>query len=119
MGALGIAMTSPTALKKRSVNIAGHCDLGDAGTGLLAGAEGYRGKDGSTSVAALIAEIDRARGEDPSAPNLSSAIRVFVLSEVKPAGALSCSSLLCRHSCARLGLAGRRRQGSSAGAAAP
>jgi predicted DNA-binding ribbon-helix-helix protein len=34
-----------------------------------------------TTVAGLIAAIDDARAGDPAAPNLSSAIRVFVLRE--------------------------------------
>lgn len=71
-------MTSPTTLKKRSVNIAGHST-----SVTLEQAFWLALKDIAqarrSSVAALIAEIDRARGEDPGAPNLSSAIRVFVL----------------------------------------
>lgn len=71
-------MTSPTALKKRSVNIAGHSTsvtLEQAFWLALKDIAEAR----QNSVAAIIADIDRARGEDPGAPNLSSAIRVFVL----------------------------------------
>jgi predicted DNA-binding ribbon-helix-helix protein len=71
-------VTSPTALKKRSVNIAGHSTsvtLEQAfWDGLKAAAAG-RG----ISVSALIAEIDQARATDSGEPNLSSAIRVYVL----------------------------------------
>lgn len=75
-------MTSPTALKKRSVNIAGHSTsvtLEHAFWLALKEIAHTR----QSSVAAIIAEIDRARGEDPGAPNLSSAIRVFVLSALQ------------------------------------
>lgn len=71
-------MISPTALKKRSVNIAGHSTsvtLEQAFWDSLKTAAAARG----LSVSALIAEIDQARAADPAAPNLSSAIRVFVL----------------------------------------
>nr|WP_298685865.1 ribbon-helix-helix domain-containing protein [uncultured Dongia sp.] len=71
-------MTSPTALKKRSVNIAGHSTsvtLEHAFWLALKEIAELR----QSSVAAIIADIDRARGDDPGAPNLSSAIRVFVL----------------------------------------
>jgi|JI9StandDraft_1071089.scaffolds.fasta_scaffold133710_2 predicted DNA-binding ribbon-helix-helix protein len=75
-------MTSPTALKKRSVNIAGHSTsvtLEQAFWQALRGIAETR----QSSVATIIAEIDRARGEDPGAPNLSSAIRVFVLTNLQ------------------------------------
>ena len=75
-------MTSPTALKKRSVNIAGHSTsvtLEQAFWQALREIAETR----QSSVAAIIAEIDRARGEDPGAPNLSSAIRVFVLTNLQ------------------------------------
>jgi predicted DNA-binding ribbon-helix-helix protein len=74
----GIFLTSPTSLKKRSVNIAGHSTsvtLEHAFWSALKDIAEAR----QSSVAAIIAEIDRTRGEDPGAPNLSSAIRVFVL----------------------------------------
>ena len=71
-------MTSPTALKKRSVNIAGHST-----SVTLEQAFWQALKEIATarriSVSTLIAEIDRARANDPGAPNLSSAIRVFIL----------------------------------------
>jgi predicted DNA-binding ribbon-helix-helix protein len=75
-------MTSPTTLKKRSVNIAGHSTsvtLEQAFWDALKEIAQQR----QSSVAAIIADIDRARGEDPGAPNLSSAIRVFVLTSQK------------------------------------
>jgi predicted DNA-binding ribbon-helix-helix protein len=69
---------SPTALRKHSVNIAGHrtsVTLEHAFWSALHGIADERG----VSVASLIAEIDRQRETDSAAPNLSSAIRVFVL----------------------------------------
>jgi predicted DNA-binding ribbon-helix-helix protein len=75
-------MDSPTRLAKHSVSIAGHrtsitleAAFWDA-LGAIASAR-------STTVAGLIAEIDRAREADPAAPNLSSAVRVFVLREMR------------------------------------
>ena len=71
-------MTSPTTLKKRSVNIAGHSTSVTLEHAFwLALKEIAEARQ--SSVAAIIADIDRARGDDPGAPNLSSAIRVFVL----------------------------------------
>lgn len=77
-------MTSPTTLKKRSVNIAGHSTsvtLEHAFWQALKEIANAR----RTSVSALIAEIDQARGNDAAAPNLSSAIRVFVLGAMRRA----------------------------------
>lgn len=71
-------MTSPTGLKKRSVNIAGHSTsvtLEQAFWDALRDASVQRG----LSISALIAEIDQARAADSAAPNLSSAIRVYLL----------------------------------------
>ena len=71
---------SPTRLKKHSVSIAGHrtsITLETAFWDALAAIARAR----ATTVAGLIAEIDRARAADPASPNLSSAIRVFVLRE--------------------------------------
>ncbi|TDQ78987.1 ribbon-helix-helix protein [Dongia mobilis] len=73
-------MTSPapTRLRKRSVNIAGHSTsvtLEQIFWDSLRDIAQRRGQ----SVSAVIEEIDQARAEDPGAPNLSSAIRVFVL----------------------------------------
>jgi predicted DNA-binding ribbon-helix-helix protein len=69
---------SPTRLKKHSVSIAGHrtsvtleAAFWDALTAIA--------RQRKTTVAGLIAGIDDARAEDSAAPNLSSAIRVFVL----------------------------------------
>jgi predicted DNA-binding ribbon-helix-helix protein len=69
---------SPTRLKKHSVSIAGHrtsITLESAFWDAL----GTIAKQRATTVAGLIAEIDRDRAADPASPNLSSAIRVFVL----------------------------------------
>ena len=72
---------SPTRLRKHSVSIAGHrtsVTLEAAfWEALTAMAERRK-----TTVAGLIAAIDDARANDPAAPNLSSAIRVFVLREL-------------------------------------
>jgi predicted DNA-binding ribbon-helix-helix protein len=73
---------SPTRLKKHSVSIAGHrtsVTLESAFWEALGGIAQQR----ATTVAGLIAEIDRTRATDPAAPNLSSAIRVFVLREMQ------------------------------------
>ena len=71
---------SPTKLQKHSVSIAGHrtsvtleAAFWDSLTVLA--------QQRKTTIAGLIAEIDDARAADPAAPNLSSAIRVFVLRE--------------------------------------
>jgi predicted DNA-binding ribbon-helix-helix protein len=75
-------MDSPTRLKKHSVSIAGHrtsITLEAAFWDALSELARRR----STTVAGLIVEIDRARESDPAAPNLSSAIRVFVLRETQ------------------------------------
>ena len=69
---------SPTRLRKHSVSIAGHrtsVTLEAAFWEALTAIAQRR----NTTVAGLIAEIDDNRANDPSAPNLSSAIRVFVL----------------------------------------
>jgi predicted DNA-binding ribbon-helix-helix protein len=72
-------MASPgTALRKRSVRIAGHrtsLSLEGAFWEALKEIAAARGR----SVAALIAEIDSTRAADGPAANLSSAVRVFVL----------------------------------------
>jgi predicted DNA-binding ribbon-helix-helix protein len=71
---------SPTRLKKHSVSIAGHrtsVTLEAAFWEALSAIAQRRG----TTIAGLIAEIDDARAADAAAPNLSSAIRVFVLRE--------------------------------------
>ena len=69
---------SPTRLQKHSVSIAGHrtsvtleAAFWEALTAIA--------KQRKTTVAGLIAEIDDARSTDPGKPNLSSAVRVFVL----------------------------------------
>ena len=71
---------SPTRLEKHSVSIAGHrtsVTLEAAFWESLSEIAQRR----KTTIAGLIAEIDDARAGDPAAPNLSSAIRVFVLRE--------------------------------------
>ncbi len=75
-------MTSPTAIRKRSVNIAGHSTSVTLEQAFWLALKEIAEVQQS-SVAAIIAEIDRARGEDPGAPNLSSAIRVFVLTNLQ------------------------------------
>ncbi|GAB2176781.1 ribbon-helix-helix domain-containing protein [Dongia sp. agr-C8] len=71
---------APTRLRKHSVSIAGHrtsITLEAAFWEALTAIAQAR----KTTVAGLIAAIDDARAADPAAPNLSSAIRVFVLRE--------------------------------------
>jgi predicted DNA-binding ribbon-helix-helix protein len=73
-----MAADSPTRLQKHSVSIAGHrtsVTLEAAFWEALTAIAQQR----KTTVAGLVGEIDDARAEDPAAPNLSSAIRVFVL----------------------------------------
>ncbi len=75
---------SPTRLAKHSVSIAGHrpsITLEAAFWDAL----GTIARDRATTVAGLIAEIDRTRAADPATPNLSSAIRVFVLQSLRQA----------------------------------
>ena len=72
----------PTELAKHSVSIAGHC------TSITLEAAFWTAlaeiaKQRETTIAGLIAEIDRSRESDPAAPNLSSAIRVFVLRQMQ------------------------------------
>ena len=71
-------------MRKRSVTIDGHrtsVSLEDAFWTELTGIAHRRG----TSLAALVAEIDRARVEDAAAPNgnLSSALRLYVLDDLR------------------------------------
>jgi len=73
-----MAADSPTRLQKHSVSIAGHrtsvtleAAFWDALTAIA--------QQRQTTVAGLIAAIDDGRAKDPASPNLSSAIRVFVL----------------------------------------
>jgi predicted DNA-binding ribbon-helix-helix protein len=73
-----MAADSPTRLQKHSVSIAGHrtsVTLEAAFWEALTEIAQQR----KATVAGLIAEIDDARADDPAGPNLSSAIRVFVL----------------------------------------
>ena len=65
-------------LEKHSVAIAGHR------TSITLESAFWRAlksiaKDRNQSISDLVAEIDRARGEMDPPPNLSSALRVFVL----------------------------------------
>jgi predicted DNA-binding ribbon-helix-helix protein len=72
---------TPTRLRKHSVSIAGHrtsITLESAFWDALSTIAQRRGM----TIAGMIAEIDRARESDVAAPNLSSAIRVFVLREM-------------------------------------
>lgn len=69
-------------LEKHSVVIAGHrtsVTLEAAFWRALRSIAKARGE----AISELVAEIDRARGEMDPPPNLSSALRVFVLSEAK------------------------------------
>jgi predicted DNA-binding ribbon-helix-helix protein len=69
---------SPTRLQKHSVSIAGHRTSVTLEAAFWE-ALGRLAQERATTVAGLIAEIDDARASDPAAPNLSSAVRVFVL----------------------------------------
>lgn len=69
-------------LEKHSVVIAGHR------TSVTLEAAFWRAlksiaKAQEKSISEVVAEIDRSRGEYDPAPNLSSALRVFVLSQVR------------------------------------
>lgn len=69
-------------LEKHSVVIAGHrtsITLEAAFWRALKSIARARGK----SIAELVAEIDRGRGEYDPPPNLSSALRVFILAAVQ------------------------------------
>jgi predicted DNA-binding ribbon-helix-helix protein len=75
---------SPTRLAKHSVSIAGHrtsITLEAAFWDALH--EIAQARD--TTLAGLVAAIDTARAADPARPNLSSAIRVFVLRALREA----------------------------------
>lgn len=79
---------SATRLRKHSVSIAGHrtsVTLEAAFWEKLTAIAQQR----KTTMAGLIAEIDAARAGDPATPNLSSAIRVFVLRESTMRGDLT------------------------------
>ena len=70
-------------LEKHSVVIAGHR------TSITLESVFWRAlksiaRDRGQSISELVAEIDRARGEFDPPPNLSSALRVFVLTESQP-----------------------------------
>ncbi|MDQ7246109.1 ribbon-helix-helix domain-containing protein [Dongia sedimenti] len=69
---------SPTRLQKHSVSIAGHRTSVTLEAAFWEALTVIAQRRNAT-VAGLIAEIDDARAADPAAPNLSSAIRVFVL----------------------------------------
>ena len=73
---------SPTRIKKHSVSIAGHRTSVTLEAAFWAALRAIAKRRGTT-VAALISRIDDARAKDPAAPNLSSAIRVFVLEEAR------------------------------------
>lgn len=67
--------------RKRSVLIAGHAtsvSMEDGFWRALARLAEARGQ----SVNALVAEIDQARTADPDTPNLSGAVRVWILGQV-------------------------------------
>jgi predicted DNA-binding ribbon-helix-helix protein len=71
-------MPSPTELQKHSVTIAGHRTSVTLEAAFWARLKAIAERRGTT-MARLIVEVDRRRAEDPAAPNLSSAVRVFVL----------------------------------------
>jgi predicted DNA-binding ribbon-helix-helix protein len=76
------ATLSDHLLEKHSVVIAGHrtsITLEAAFWRTLKSIAKARGK----SISELVAEIDRRRGEYDPSPNLSSALRVFVLNAVQ------------------------------------
>ena len=69
-------------MRKRSVTIGGHrtsVSLEDAFWTELAAIAQRRGQ----SLAALVAEIDRARIDGPAAANLSSALRLYVRDDLR------------------------------------
>ena len=78
-------MTSPTELQKHSVTIAGHRTSVTL-EAIFWDALRRIAKNRRTTISQLIVEIDQRRGEDKAAPNLSSAIRVFVLQSGPVAG---------------------------------
>lgn len=69
---------SPTTLQKHSVTVAGHRTSITLETAFWDALNAIA-KNRGLAVAALIAEIDGTRASDPADPNLSSAIRVYVL----------------------------------------
>jgi predicted DNA-binding ribbon-helix-helix protein len=73
-------MDSPTKLKKHSLTIAGHSTSITLEAAFW-DALGEIARARRSTIAALIAGIDDVRADDPAGPNLSSAIRVFVLRE--------------------------------------
>lgn len=69
-------------MKKRSVSIAGHATsitLEDAFWSALKKIADEKGM----SIPMLIGEIDEERMEQPSPPNLSSAIRLYILADLQ------------------------------------
>lgn len=69
-------------MKKRSVSIAGHATsitLEDAFWAALKKIADEKGM----SIPMVIGEIDEARMEEPSPPNLSSAIRLYILADLQ------------------------------------
>ena len=71
---------SPTRLQKHSVSIAGHRTSVTLEAAFWE-ALGEIAQQRKATIAGLIAEIDDERAGDAANPNLSSAIRVFVLRE--------------------------------------
>ncbi len=79
---IAVTTSSDHLLEKHSVVIAGHR------TSITLEAAFWRAlKDiaraQGRSISELVAQIDRARGEYETPPNLSSALRVFVLAQVR------------------------------------
>jgi predicted DNA-binding ribbon-helix-helix protein len=77
-------MDSPTRLKKHSLTVAGHRTSITLETAFW-DALGEIARARQSTIAGLIAGIDDGRAGDPANPNLSSAIRVFVLREARRA----------------------------------
>jgi predicted DNA-binding ribbon-helix-helix protein len=77
-----VTSSSDHRLEKHSVVIAGHR------TSVTLEAAFWRAlkeiaKAQGRSISELVAQVDRSRGENDPPPNLSSALRVFVLSRVR------------------------------------
>jgi len=69
-------------LEKHSVVIAGHRTSITLESVFWRALKGIA-KESDQSISELVAEIDRVRGEHDPPPNLSSALRVFVLVEAR------------------------------------
>ena len=75
---------SPTRLAKHSVSIAGHRTSITLEAAFWDALHAIA-KQREMTLASLIAAIDASRAADPASPNLSSAIRVYVLRHAREA----------------------------------